>query len=87
MSGNLFATISDRLPKFATIPNMFENTASNKSNIYEIDWHKFSWGNFILNYFSIDWQHLLELDKLNVDNSLIRTYEYFVRYICTSQNN
>ena len=41
MPGNLTATISDHLPRFAIIPNMFGNTASNKSNIYERDWSKF----------------------------------------------
>ena len=35
--GNLTAIISDHLPQFAINPNMFGNTASNKSNIYEID--------------------------------------------------
>ena len=53
ISGNLTATISDHLPQFAIIPNMFENT-SNKSNIYERDWSKFDRVNFILGYFSID---------------------------------
>ena len=53
ISGNLTATISDHLPQFAIIPNMFENT-SNKSNIYEREWSKFDRVNFILGYFSID---------------------------------
>ena len=34
ISGNVTATISDHLPQFAIIPNMFGNTTSNKSNIY-----------------------------------------------------
>ena len=38
---NLTATISDHLPKFAIVPNMFDNTKSNKSNIYERVWSKF----------------------------------------------
>ena len=37
VSGNLAATISDHLPQFAINPNMFGNTTSNKSNIYERD--------------------------------------------------
>ena len=48
---------------------MFGNTASNKSNIYERDWSKFYQENFIQDYFSIHWEHLLKTDKLNVDNS------------------
>ena len=35
ISGNLTATISDHLPQFAIIPNMFGNITGNKSNIYE----------------------------------------------------
>ena len=35
ISGNLMATISDHLPQFAIIPNMFGNILGNKSNIYE----------------------------------------------------
>ena len=41
ISGNLTATISDHLPQFSTIPNMFRNISGNKSNIYGRDWSKF----------------------------------------------
>ena len=34
ISGHSTGTISDHLPPFAIIPNMFGNTTSNKSNIY-----------------------------------------------------
>ena len=68
ISGNLTATISDHLPQFSIIPNMFGNIPSNKSNIYERDWSKFGRENFILDYFSIDWEDLLNIDELNVDN-------------------
>ena len=37
ISGNLTATISDHLPQFSIIPNMFDNVLDNKSNIYERD--------------------------------------------------
>ena len=49
----------------AIIPNMFDN----KSNIYERAWSKFDQENFILDYFSVDWEDLLKIDELNVDNS------------------
>ena len=55
ISGNLTTTISDHLPQFAIIPNMFGNILANKSNIYERDWSKFVQENFILDYFSVDW--------------------------------
>ena len=70
MSHNSVATISDPLPQFTIIPNMIGNTASHKSNIFEKDWNKFHRENFILDYFSINWQDLLNIDELNVDNSI-----------------
>ena len=70
ISGNLTATISDHLPQFAIIPNMFGNISGNKSNIYERDWSKFDQENFILDYFSVDWEDLLKIDELNADNSI-----------------
>ena len=48
---------------------MFGNVSGNKSNIYEQDWSKFDRENFILDYFSVDWDDLLKTDKLNADNS------------------
>ena len=69
ISGNLTATISDHLPQFAIIPNMFGNISGNKSNIYVRDWSKFDRENFILDYFSADWEDLLKIDECNVDNS------------------
>ena len=62
ISGNLTATISDHLPQFSIIPNMFGNVSGNKSNIYEWDWSKFDQENFILDYFSVDWEDLLKTD-------------------------
>ena len=48
---------------------MFGNILGNKSNIYERDWSKFDQENFILDYFSVDWEDLLKIDDLNADNS------------------
>ena len=48
---------------------MFGNISGNKSNIYERDWSQFDQENFILDYFSVDWEDLLKTDELNVDNS------------------
>ena len=60
ISGNLTANIS----QFSIIPNMFSNIPGNKSNIYERDWSKFDRENFILDYFSVEWEDLLKIDKL-----------------------
>ena len=48
---------------------MFGNIPSNESTIYERKWSKFDRENFILDYFSIDWEDLLKIDELNADNS------------------
>ena len=69
ISGNLIDTISDHLPQFAIIPNLFGNISGNKYNIYEKNLSKFDQENFILDYFSVDWEDLLKIDKLNADNS------------------
>ena len=53
ISANLTATISDHLPQFAIIFNMFGNISRHKSNIYEMDWSRFDRENFILVYFSV----------------------------------
>ena len=63
------ATISDHLPQFPIIHNVFSNILGNKYNTYELDWSKLDQENFILDYFSVDWEDLLKNDKLNADNS------------------
>ena len=86
ISGNLTTTISDHLPRFAIIPNIFGNMSGNKSNIYERDWSKFDRENFILDYFSVEWEDLLKIDELNIYNST-KIYLHkinVVRYLCTS---
>ena len=69
ISSNLTATISDHLPQFAIVPNIFGNISGNKYNIYGRVWSKFDGENFILDYFSVDWEDLLKIDELNADNS------------------
>ena len=67
ISGNLTATISDHLPQFSIVPNMFGNITGKKANICERERFKFDRENFILDYFSVDWEDLLKIDKLNAD--------------------
>ena len=57
------------MPQFSIIPNIFSNIPGNKSNIYERDWSKLDRENFILDYFSVEWEDLLKIDELNADNS------------------
>ena len=68
ISGNVTATISDHLPLFSIIPNMFGNIPGDKSNIYERGWSKFERENFILDYLSVEWEDL-KIDELNADSS------------------
>ena len=60
------STISDHLPQFMIVPNVFNNSPSKKANIFERDWSNFGQENFDLDYFSIDWN---VLDERNVDYS------------------
>ena len=69
ISGNLTATISDHLPQFLIVPNIFSEPPSNKSSIYERDWSNFDQENFILDYFSIDWNETLKIEEQNIDYS------------------
>ena len=48
---------------------MFGNILGNKSKICEQDWSKFDRENFILDYFSVDWEDLLKIDELYAGNS------------------
>ena len=69
ISGNLTSTISDHLPQFVIAPHIFSNAPNKKSNIFECDWSKFNLEHFILNYFAIDWPHILELQNNNTNAS------------------
>ena len=70
ISGNITATISDHLPQFLFVPNVFSNPSCQKSNIYERDWSKFVQQNFVLDYFDKDWSDVLQLDQQDVNLSI-----------------
>ena len=63
ISDNLKSTIPDRLPHFLIAPHIFSSAPNKKSNIFEGDWSKFNCEEFILDYFAIDWPHILELQN------------------------
>ena len=73
ISGNVTATISDHLPQFLIALNVFANPFSNKSNSFERNWSNFNQENFILDYFSIDWEALLKIEQQNI-NFFLETY-------------
>ena len=60
ISGNLTATISDHLPQFSIIPNMFGNISDNKSNIYEREWFIFDQGKqaYYDKHFERNWNNI-----------------------------
>ena len=45
------------------VPNVSYNPPSNKANIFERDWSNLYQEDFILDYFSIDWNIALKLDE------------------------
>ena len=69
ISGNLTATISDHLPQFSIIPNVFGNILGNKSKIYEKNWYKFDRENFIPDNVSVDWEDLLKIYERSANDS------------------
>ena len=69
VSGNLTATISEHLSQIMIVPNVFANTPSNRSNIYERDWSNFDQVNFVLDYFSIDWDDTIKIKEEKIDYS------------------
>ena len=70
ISGNITATISNHLPQFSFISNIFSNPSTPKSNFYERDSQKFKQENFILDYFDKNWADLLQIDQQNVNLSM-----------------
>ena len=62
-SANVTATVSDHLPQFIILLNIFSNPPSNKSNTYEREWSNFVQENFILDYFSVNWNSIINDDK------------------------
>ena len=74
ISGNFTATISDHLPQFAIIPNMFGNILGINQIFMKGAGPNFILDyliqeNFILDYFFVDWEDLLKIDDLKADNS------------------
>ena len=74
VSSNLTATISDHLSQFTILTNILSNPPSNKSNIYEGDWSNFMQENFILYYFSVDWN-----SQINNDEDVNLSFNIFLR--------
>ena len=68
-SGNLQLAISDHLPSFLIVPRDNHNHIPKKQNLYTRKTKNFDRVNFILDYLAIDWDHILETDKNDVNRS------------------
>ena len=85
ISDNLTATISDHLPQFLITPEIFRNSPSNKSNYFECDWNNFNQENFILDYFSVNWKNIINLQKKgpHIQEELDQKYKNYKNIIAT----
>ena len=77
ISGNLTASISNHLPQFLVAPNIFFNASYPKSNNYERDWSRFDRENFVLDYFSVEWDNFLLSPNRNTEKSYKTFLEKF----------
>ena len=77
ISGNLTASISDHLPQFLVARNIFFNASYPKSNNYERDWSRFDQENFVLDYFSVEWDNVLISPNTNTEKSYKTFLEKF----------
>ena len=68
-SGNLQIAISDHLPSFLIVPKDNQNHLPKNQNLYTRRTKNFDRVNFILDYFRIDWDNILELQKNDVNHS------------------
>ena len=73
ISGNLTASISDHLPQFLVAPNVFFNVFYPRSNNYERNRSIFDQENFVLDYFSTEWDNFLLLS-----NTTEKSYKTFL---------
>ena len=70
LSGNLTVGISDHLPSFMIVPKDNQNHLPKKHNIHTRSTKNFDQVNFLLDYFELDWEDILQTDKNDVNHSL-----------------
>ena len=74
ISGNLTASMSDHLSQFLVAPNNFFNASYPKSNNYEREWSGFDQENFVLDYFSVNWDNFLLSSNTNTEKSFLEKF-------------
>ena len=72
-SGNLIYHISDHLPQFSILKNLKPNL-NLKHNKFKRNWSQFDQEKFVLDFFDINWENTLELNKQNVNTSFDNFY-------------
>ena len=68
-SGNLCISISDHLPSFILVPRGHQNHFP-KQKVYKRDMKQFDRAEFVLDYFDVNWDEILQLNKNDVNFSL-----------------
>ena len=69
-SGNLTIHISDHLPQFSIVNNIFSSEPKSKHIKYERDWKNFDEAKFSDDFNSLDWDTVLDLNSLNSNKSM-----------------
>ena len=70
-AGNLTINLSDgHLPSFMLVPKQNQNHLPKKQNMYTRDTRSFNNDNFILDYVSVDWDEVLNVEKNEVNLAL-----------------
>ena len=69
-SGNLSISISGHLPSFFILPKDNQNHLPKKQNLYTRNTKNFDRINFIIDYYDIDWDAILQANKDDVNLSM-----------------
>ena len=78
ISHNLTSTISDHLPQFMIVTNVYCDPPSNKSIFLEKDWSNFDQKNLYLNFFLFTGMKLLKLtNKMLIIKVFLTRLAYF----------
>ena len=70
-SGNLEINLADgHLPSFLIIPRQNKNHLPKKHNIYSRKSKNFNSENFLMDYHSVDWDEVIDINKNDVNFSM-----------------
>ena len=81
ISGNITTTLSDYLPQFFLIPDVFSNSPPSKYNIMTHDWKNFNSQECLEDFNKKNWHENLQLNK----NRYFRYYKYIYYKTCSNK--